>query len=272
MRCRAAVVAHARLAAAAGRHHGGLFLALHARTRLADDVHPAAVMGDDAVQFGERLDLVDDHLAHLRGALGGLLRHFQHAAAQLVAGRLELVMHLGRHLLHARNQVGEAFGGLLEHRIGFFRGLPVDVVHGLDGLPVLLLGRDADRLELPADRGRSRAGGLGDDARDIAGALLGGGERFIQQAGEARQPLIEVGGTQVDGGDQRFQRGLALGDRGGGGAVGLLDHGGGLDQRAAMGVELGGERTQVLERLRGLVVEDAELVFAASGSPRRCAR
>jgi hypothetical protein len=26
------------------------------------------------------LDLVDDHLAHLRGALGGLLRHFQHAA------------------------------------------------------------------------------------------------------------------------------------------------------------------------------------------------
>ena len=71
-------------------------------------------------------------------------------------------------------------------------------------------------------------------------------ERFIQQAGEARQPLIEVGGAQVDGGDQRFQRGLALGDRGGGRAVGLLDHGGGLDQRAAMGVELGGERAEVL--------------------------
>ncbi len=119
----------------------------------SNHVHPAAVMGDDAVQFGERLDLVDDHLAHLRGALGGLLRHFEHAAAQLVAGRLELVMHLGRHLLHARHHVGELLGRLLEHRIRFVRGLPVDVVHGVDGLPVLLLGRDADRLELPADRG-----------------------------------------------------------------------------------------------------------------------
>ena len=55
----------------------------------------------DPVQFGQRLDLVDDHLAHLRGALGGFLRHFQHATAQLVAGGFQLVLHLGSHLLHA---------------------------------------------------------------------------------------------------------------------------------------------------------------------------
>ncbi len=58
------------------------------------------MMGDDPVELGERLDLVDDHLAHLRGVVGRLLRHLEHAAAQLVAGRLELVMHFGGHLLH----------------------------------------------------------------------------------------------------------------------------------------------------------------------------
>ena len=60
-------------------------------------------MGDDPVQFGQRLDLVDDYLAHLRGALGGLLRHFQHAAAKLVARGFELLMHFRGHLLHARD-------------------------------------------------------------------------------------------------------------------------------------------------------------------------
>ena len=79
------------------------------------------MMGDDPVQFGQRLDLIDDHLAHLRGAFGGLLRHFQHAAAKLVAGGLQLGMHFGRHLLHARHHGGELVGGLPEHRVGFLR-------------------------------------------------------------------------------------------------------------------------------------------------------
>src|SRR6187551_3136405 len=67
----------------------------------------AAITGDDPVEFGERLDLVDDHLAHLRGVVGGLLRHLEHTAAQLVAGRLELVMHLGGHLLHGLHHRAE---------------------------------------------------------------------------------------------------------------------------------------------------------------------
>ena len=44
--------------------------------------------GDDAVELGQRLDLIDDDAAHLRGAVGGLLRQFEDAAAQLAAGRL----------------------------------------------------------------------------------------------------------------------------------------------------------------------------------------
>ena len=72
-------------------------------------------MGDDAVELGERLDLVDDHLAHLRGVVSRLLRHFQHATAQLVARRFELLVHLGRHLLHGLHHRAEPLGRLLEH-------------------------------------------------------------------------------------------------------------------------------------------------------------
>ena len=89
-------------------------------------------MGDDAVEFGERLDLVDDHLAHLRGVVGRLLRHFQHAAAQFVARRLELLVHLGGHLLHGLHHRAELLGRLLEHRIRFVGALLVEVVHGVE--------------------------------------------------------------------------------------------------------------------------------------------
>ena len=66
-----------------------------------DRVETAAVTGDDAVELRQRLDLVDDDAAHLRGALGGLLRQFEHAAAQFGAGGFQLLLHFGGHLLHA---------------------------------------------------------------------------------------------------------------------------------------------------------------------------
>ena len=96
-------------------------------------------MGDDPVEFGQRLDLVDDHLAHLRGVVGGLLRHFEHAAAQFVAGGFELVMHLGGHLLHGLHHGGELLGRLLEHRIRFGVALLVQFAHGLVGHGGVLL-------------------------------------------------------------------------------------------------------------------------------------
>ena len=114
----------------------------------------------------------------------------------------------------------------------------------------LVFGRGPNRLELAADRGGSGACGFRHHAGDVAGAFLGGGERFIEQAGEARQPLVEIGGAQVDGGDQRFKLRFAFGDRGRGGAVGLFDHGCGIDQRLAVGLELARQRTEILQRLR----------------------
>src|SRR6185369_1772649 len=66
-RRRAACVAHAYLVAALAADigcgcHQGLFLALYAGAARRHDIEAAAMMGDDPVELGERLDLVDDHL------------------------------------------------------------------------------------------------------------------------------------------------------------------------------------------------------------------
>ncbi len=145
------------------------------------------------------------------------------------------------------------------------RALLIELAHGVERVLALVLGGGTHRLELPADRGGAGAGGLGHHAGDVAGALFGGGKRFIEQAREARQPLVEIGGTQVDGGDQRFQRRLALGHRGRGRAVGLLDDGCGLHEGLAVAVELARQRVEVDQRLGGLVVEYRELVFQRLG-------
>ena len=78
--------------------------------------------GDDAIELGQGLDLVDDDAPHLRRALGGLLRQFENAAAQFGARRLQLLLHFRRHLLHALHDLGEASGGLVEHGLHFGRG------------------------------------------------------------------------------------------------------------------------------------------------------
>ncbi len=220
---------------------------------------------DDPVQFGQRLDLVDNDLAHLRGALGGFLRHLQHAAAQFVARGFQLVMHLQSHLLHALHHRGELVRRLLEHGVGFLGAALIHFAHGVGCQPAFLLRRRANRFKLPADRGRTRAGRFRDHPRDIARARFGGGQRFIQQARKPRQPVIEIGGSQIDRRHQRFQLGFAVGDGGGGVAVALLDQIGGIDQRLAVGLELAGQRAEIFQRPRGLGVEDGQLVFQRLG-------
>ena len=86
---------------------------------------------DDPVQFGQRFDLVDNDLAHLRGALRRLLRHLEYAAAEFAARGFEFVVHLGGHLLHALHHRGKLVRGLLEHRFGFLGALLIDLMHGL---------------------------------------------------------------------------------------------------------------------------------------------
>ena len=145
--------------------------------------------------------------------------------------------------------VAELLGRLLEHRIRFRVLCWYSSLMASSGLVALLFGRGPDRLELAADRGRAGTGGFRHDARDVAGAFLGGGQQFIEQAGEARQPLIEIGGAQIDGGDQRFQRATCARRPKPWWSGCLFDHGRGVDQRVAMGFELARQRAEVLQRL-----------------------
>ena len=107
--------------------------------------------GDNAIELGQRLDLVDDDAPHLRRALGGLLRQFEDAAAQFGARRLQLLLHFRRHLLHALHDLGETLGGLIEHRMHLGRGFVVDRVQGLAGAFALFLRGRAHQLELLLD-------------------------------------------------------------------------------------------------------------------------
>src|SRR5262249_61319492 len=69
-------------------------------------VEVAAVARHDAVELGQRLDLVDDYAPHLGRAFGGLLRQLQDALAPLGSRAVELLLPLGRQLLHSLRNVG----------------------------------------------------------------------------------------------------------------------------------------------------------------------
>ena len=83
--------------------------------------------GDDAIELGQRLDLVDDHAAHLRCAVGGLSRQFEDALAQLGAGGFELALHLRGHSLEPLDHLGVALRRLIEHDVGLPDILLVDL-------------------------------------------------------------------------------------------------------------------------------------------------
>src|SRR6185312_4924553 len=261
--------------------------------------------GDDAVELGQRLDLIDDDAAHLRRALGGLLRQFEHAAAQLGAGRFELALHvltrgfefalhLGRHLLHAAQRLREARIGLLEQRMGVAGGLVEDVAHRRGGAPALGVGLFAHALELLADRAgalgagllhgagdvvalladalvllgdgaRALGGRLGDDAGDVAGAAGGGIERLVDEAGEALEPLGDLVGADVERGYEGIELNAALVDALLGRAVAALDELGRLGELLAVHVEGPSELAEIGEHLARDLAEAADVRLHAAG-------
>ncbi len=264
--------------------------------------------GDDAVEFGQRLDLVDDDPAHLGGAFGGFLRQFEDAAMQLGAGGFQLALHLGRHLLHALHRLGKAVVGLAEQRMGVAGGLIVDRPHRFGGLATLILGVFADAfvllgdaaalvlggftdalvllgdaatlllrmfargIILLADRTAALGGRLRHDAGDIARAGRRRLEQFIEQAGEALEPLVEILGADVERGDQGIERDPAFIDAFVGALIAAFDQFGGAGQAAAMRVELDGELAEIGEHPRGDVAEIGDIVFHACRWRRRSRR
>ena len=86
---------------------------------------------------------------------------------------------------------------------------------------------------------------FGDDAGDLAGAAGGAIERLVEQAGEALEPLLDIVGARVERRDQRLDPGAALAEGGVGVAVAAVDQRDRFGERAAVGVELGGELAEV---------------------------
>ena len=138
------------------RRGGGTSAADHGQRRLLRAArfgrfHAAAMARHDAVELDQSLDLLDDHAAHLRGGLGGLLRHFENDLAQFGAGVVELALHLGGHFLDALENLRNALGGLLENGVGVAHRLLVDALHRILGALAFLLGAVAHQLELLGD-------------------------------------------------------------------------------------------------------------------------
>ncbi len=239
-------------------------------------VDAAAVTRDDAVELGERLHLVDDHAPHLRGALRGFRGQLQHAAAQLLAGELELALHVRRHPAHALHDVGEALGRLLEHLVGFVRGLLeqtlavvghllVDAAQCFERQLALLVGRGADAAVLIGDRPGALRGRFGDQPRDVAGAVLGDVEGLLEHPGKALEPRVEVVAALVEHGDHALERRLAVGHRGEALPVALLDRRDRLGERVAVVLELHREVAEVAQDLGGHPVERADVLVHLAG-------
>src|SRR5262245_15006957 len=122
-----------------------------------DRIEVPAVTGDDTIEFGQGLDLVDDNPAHLRGILRRFLRQLKHAAAQLAARCLELALHLRSHLLHALDGFRKPLIGVAEEGFSVGGGLFIKGTHRSSCTLPLFLSIFAHAFILFADR----AGALG---------------------------------------------------------------------------------------------------------------
>ena len=66
----------------------------------------------NAIELGERIDLLDNDPPHLRRTVRGLLRKLEDALAQFGARLLHLALHRGAHLAHLPYDLDEALAGL----------------------------------------------------------------------------------------------------------------------------------------------------------------
>src|SRR5262245_52708010 len=91
-----------------------------------DRIEISSVTGNNAIQFGQCLDLVHDDPTHLRGAFGRFLRQFEYPAPQFAARGFEFALHFRGHLLHALHGFGKALVCLAEDRLSVAGSLRVD--------------------------------------------------------------------------------------------------------------------------------------------------
>ena len=135
----------------------------------------------------------------------------------------------------------------------------------LAGALALFFGLAAHQVVLLLDRAHAVVAGLGDEAGDLAGARRRGVERFVEQAGETLQPLLEVVGPRVQRRDQRLDGGLAAADRLLRAAVAHFQKLDRFGKRAPLGGELRRQLAEIAQHLRRDGVEGAEMLFHLGG-------
>ena len=121
----------------------------------------------------------------------------------------------------------------------------VNRVERLAGALALLLRSLAHEIVLLLDRLHAFVAGVGDDAGDLARPRRRRVERFLEQAGEALQPLTEIFRARVECRNQRLDFGVPTGDRILGSAVADFEQFDGVGERAAVRAELIGKVAEV---------------------------
>src|SRR5271166_785474 len=155
------------------------------------DVEADARIGDQRCEFFQRAYLVGHDAPHRLGCVARFLRQFEGATLQLLTRRLEIVLNLGRHLLHLVDRLAEPFGGVIENARELRVCLLDRRLQALRRALALLRGRIADRLEL-AGHGDGRALGRGGKrSGDFLRAGLSSSETLLDIGGEARKHAVE---------------------------------------------------------------------------------
>ena len=124
----------------------------------------------------------------------------------------------------------------------------------------------AHEFVLLLDRLHAVVAGLGDHAGNLAGARRRRIEQFVEQAGEALQPLREIVGAGVERRDQRFDVCVLGRDQLFGAAIALFQKLDRFGERAAVRAELRGEFAEFAQRLGGDGVERADMLLHHGGA------
>ena len=162
--------------------------------------------GDNAVELGQSLDLIDDDAAHLRRAFGRLLRQLENAATQFGArrSRAPAAFPSPSASCPARSRRSARRTG--EHAVHLAGRLPRKPCSASRRCACAPPRRSCARARIAARWcGTLFAARLGDDAGDLAGPRRRGIEQLVEQAGEAPQPLLEIVGAGIERGDERLE-------------------------------------------------------------------
>ena len=232
------------------RRDAGCRLADAPRRRRRRGIDRAARARHQGGELVQRLDLVGDDPAHVGGRFLRLLRQLDRAAADLGAGRLELVLDLRRHRAKLARRVAEAPGRGAERLAHLVDDLLIGLAQRRGRAGALLAGGRAHALELLADGARRRLGAVCQHRADLARLRLGVAEQVLDEARESGRHALELVRALADAGEQALERLPPLAERRAHARLDLLERACRVRKRPQLLAGALGERTAALVERR----------------------